>query len=113
MAEPKLRPKGMGLGAEAAHKNKDVTPKTASKGNEDQEDLSIRIGAYAVITKGSKKGHYGQIESFDEDNNRVILKLGITGKMEAVSKFYINVVPAKEYKKNSKVISKFTLKLCF
>ncbi|ODN04377.1 G patch domain and KOW motifs-containing protein [Orchesella cincta] len=103
MTEPKLRPKGMGLGAEAAHLNTNTTPKNSSA--EEKEDLSFKIGGHAVITRGSKKGYYGQIESFDEDNNRVILRLAISGKMEAVSKFYMNVVSPTEYKKNSKVVN--------
>lgn len=61
MTEPKLRPKGMGLGAEAAHLNKDVAPKNSSATNEEREDLVFKIGAHAVITKGSKKGYYGQV----------------------------------------------------
>jgi predicted dinucleotide-binding enzyme len=33
-----------------------------------------------------------QIEVFDEDNNRVVVKLAISGKMAAVSKFHIELV---------------------
>lgn len=62
MPEPKLRPKGMGLGAEAMHKNKDVAPKNANANDEEKEDLSFKIGGFALITKGSKKGYYGQVK---------------------------------------------------
>lgn len=59
MAEPKLRPKGMGLGAEKVHLNKDSTPTTA--GNPEKEDLTVKIGAFAIVNRGSKKGYYGQV----------------------------------------------------
>jgi len=58
-----------------------------------------------VITKGSNKGLYGQIESYDEDNNRVIMKLAIGSQMAAVSKFYIDLVDPEEYKKKSKILN--------
>lgn len=60
MSEPKLRPKGMGLGAEIAHASK-IVPQASATGNGEKEDLSFKIGGFAVITKGSKRGYYGQV----------------------------------------------------
>jgi len=103
MREPEVRPRGLGLGAERPQSNKDVLPPSKSK--EEVKVLTIKIGAYAVITRGSNKGLYGQIASYDEDNNRVIMKLAIGSQMAAVSKFYIDLVDSEEYKKKSKILN--------
>jgi len=103
MREPEVRPRGLGLGAERPQSNKDVLPPSKSK--EEVKVLTIKIGAYAVITRGSNKGLYGQIASYDEDNNRVIMKLAIGSQMAAVSKFYIDLVDPEEYKKKSKILN--------
>jgi len=104
MIEPKLRPKGLGLGASiSTQAKKDVSNSTGRK--EEEVELCFKIGAGAVILRGSDKGMYGKIEAFDEDNNRIVLKLAISGKMATVSKFHINLVSESDYKTKSKVLN--------
>ncbi|CAL8140579.1 unnamed protein product [Orchesella dallaii] len=101
MEEPKLRPKGLGLGAEPARPQGSAVPQTGDK----KEDLSIKVGNYALITRGGKKACYGQIVACDHDVNRVVVKLARGGELETISQAYIEVVTAAEYKKNSKVLN--------
>jgi G patch domain/KOW motif-containing protein len=105
LREPVVRPRGLGLGAERPQATKDVLP--PSKDSKDSSKvLAIKVGAFAVINKGHRKGMYGQIESLDEDNNRVIMKLALgSDKMATISKFYIDLVDAEEFKKKSKVLN--------
>ncbi|CAG7818174.1 unnamed protein product [Allacma fusca] len=103
LQEPMLRPKGLGLGAERPQSSKDAISAKAAKSEESK--LILKIGAYAKITHGSNKGLYGQVESFDEDNNRLILKLSLTSKMAAISKFHMEVVSESEFKGKSKVLN--------
>jgi hypothetical protein len=51
------------------------------------------------------------VEAFDEDNNRVIIKLAINKKMAAVSKFHMTLVSEKDFDKKSKVLSMCSDKL--
>jgi len=103
MKEPQVRPKGLGLGAERPNKDKDAVPQSSGS-KDDRDKLTLKVGAYVIVTKGSSKGNYGQVESFDEDNNRVIIKLAINSKMAAVSKFYIDLVSEREFHKKSKAL---------
>jgi len=105
MLEPQLRPKGLGLGASATQIKNDIQNGHTKNDKVEAEVLVFKIGAGAVIEKGPDKGMYGKVESFDEDNNRVILKLAISGKMAGVSKFHISLVKESDYKIKSKVLN--------
>jgi len=59
MREPTLRPKGLGLGAERPQTNTDTQPQNI--GNKDTENLTMKLGAFVTITKGSNKGKYGKV----------------------------------------------------
>jgi len=103
MREPQLRQKGLGLGAERPQRHKDPVPQShSSKDHKDREVLSLKIGAFLLITRGTHENNYGQVSSFDEDNNRVIVKLANSSKMAAVSKFYITLVSEREFSNNTR-----------
>ena len=57
MKEPQVRPKGLGLGAERPNTDKDTVPQSS----DDKEKLTLKVGAYVIVTKGSSKGNYGQV----------------------------------------------------
>ncbi|KAL0271976.1 UNVERIFIED_CONTAM: hypothetical protein PYX00_005122 [Menopon gallinae] len=95
---PKLRPKGLGLGAD-----KVVLQQTAH-----DPDLTISIKGYVKFVNGSHKGSYGQVEAMDDNNGRVIVKLALGGSV-SVSEMLLVPVTKKEYEKNSKVLSMYKI----
>lgn len=93
---PVVRPKGMGLGAE---KRKLPAVSTESEG------LELKKGSYVVIVAGSKKNVYGEVQSFDEDAGRVIIKASMGSDNISVNESMIEVVSKHEYDKNSRVLN--------
>lgn len=102
--EQQLRPKGLGLGA-----NVPATSKLDKKGadkhvnNSSVDILTLKKGSYVLIENSQK---YGTIEGLDPENARIIVKLAIGGKSAQVSQFVVTPVSEKEFKKNSKDISR-------
>jgi len=104
MIEPHLRPKGLGLGATLSQQaQQDIQNSQANKNREEQ--LCFKIGAGVQLQRGTEKGKYGKIEAFDEDNNRIMAKMAISGKIVAISKFHVILVKESEYKTKSKVLN--------
>lgn len=97
--EPTLRPKGMGLGA-----NKMAN---AEKKPKDEEELKLVKGAFAKITAGLHKGTYCQVEGFDDEAGRVIVKTSVKGEVLSLNEFLVIPISKEEYQKSSKVISMF------
>ena len=95
--DPVIRPKGLGLGA---------TPSasTSKSSSESKEKLVLKRDAYVKVAQGSHQGNYGQVESLDEDNARVYIK--IKGNVVSVSENSVQVVHKKEFDKFKNVINK-------
>ncbi|XP_076646797.1 G-patch domain and KOW motifs-containing protein [Halictus rubicundus] len=100
VAIPELRPKGMGLGADKAALQKEI--KDTKK---QEEDLKIEKGTFVKIIAGKQSNNYGQIEGFDDDAGRLIIKLAIGGNTISVSEFMVQPVTKSEYSKNAKVLN--------
>ncbi|XP_062613996.1 G-patch domain and KOW motifs-containing protein-like, partial [Saccostrea cucullata] len=101
-----LRPKGLGLGADISE-SKQAKWNGEEKGKDkDEEILTVKKGAYCVLTKGANKDLYGVIEGLDEDNARVMVKLTLSGKIVTQSQYGIRLVRKKEYEKYSKYLNK-------
>ena len=56
------------------------------------------------IIAGKQSNNYGQIEGFDDDAGRLIIKLALGGNI-SVNEFLVQPVTKSEYSKNSKVQS--------
>ena len=95
--DPVIRPKGLGLGA---------TPSasTSKNASTSKEKLILKRGAYVKVCQGSHQGNYGQVESLDEDNARVFIK--IKGNVVSVSENSVQVIDKKEFDKFKNVINK-------
>ena len=95
--DPVVRPKGLGLGA---------TPSASTSKNvsTSKEKLILKRGAYVKVCQGSHQGNYGQVESLDEDNARVFIK--IKGNVVSVSENSVQVIDKKEFDKFKNVINK-------
>jgi hypothetical protein len=57
--EPRLRPKGLGLGAERPQMTQDVKPTSSNK--DENENLTLKKGACVRINRGINKGKYGKV----------------------------------------------------
>ncbi|CAL7945352.1 unnamed protein product [Xylocopa violacea] len=96
---PELRPKGMGLGADKVTlQKKDINSK------KQEEELKIEKGTFVKIIAGKQCNNYGQIEGFDDDAGRLIIKLALGGNVISVNEFMVQPVTKSEYSKNSKVL---------
>ena len=95
--DPVIRPKGLGLGA---------TPSasTSKNASTSKEKLILKRDAYVKVCQGSHQGNYGQVESLDEDNARVFIK--IKGNVVSVSENSVQVIDKKEFDKFKNVINK-------
>lgn len=96
---PELRPKGMGLGADK------VTQQKNTSSNKQEEELKIEKGTFVKIIAGKQSNNYGQIEGFDDDAGRLIIKLALGGSIISVNEFMVQPVTKSEYSKNSKVLN--------
>ncbi|XP_076546824.1 G-patch domain and KOW motifs-containing protein-like isoform X2 [Osmia lignaria lignaria] len=97
---PELRPKGMGLGAD-----KVTLQKKNTDSKKQEEELKIEKGTFVKIIAGKQSNNYGQIEGFDEDAGRLIIKLALGGNIISVNEFMVQPVTKSEYSKNSKVLT--------
>ena len=75
--EPELRPKGLGLGAGSSKKIRPGESDDTRSGQESSSSSNLKYakGAYVQILNGKHTDEYGQIVSFDDGLNRVIVKL--------------------------------------
>ena len=69
-----------------------------------KEKLILKRDAYVKVCQGSHQGNYGQVESLDEDNARVFIK--IKGNVVSVSENSVQVIDKKEFDKFKNVINK-------
>lgn len=71
--ETKIRPKGLGLGAETETSAQREHAKRIEKVNGSKEPLVVKSGAYVKILRGAHEGKYGQVSStsiFGDDQLR-------------------------------------------
>lgn len=97
---PELRPKGMGLGADKA-----TLQKKSTESKKQEEELKIEKGTFVKIIAGKQSNNYGQIEGFDDDAGRFIIKLALGGNIISVNEFMVQPVTKSEYSKNAKVLN--------
>ncbi|KAH6927552.1 hypothetical protein HPB50_005669 [Hyalomma asiaticum] len=98
--EAVMRPKGLGLGADS---KMGKPPPLVAK---EEGELVLRTGAYVRIEQGPHKDLYGQVESLDDENARVIVKLALGGKTASVSELFVSLVSKKDYQKYGKLLNK-------
>ncbi|PSN56315.1 hypothetical protein C0J52_07518 [Blattella germanica] len=96
---PIVRPRGMGLGADKHQAS------TENAESSKEEKLEIVKGAFIQMLSGSRRGQYGQIQGFDDEAGRVIVKLAMEGSPVSLSEHALKLVSKKEYEKNSRVLN--------
>ncbi|KIH63080.1 hypothetical protein ANCDUO_06622, partial [Ancylostoma duodenale] len=90
------RPNGLGLGAtpQQPEKSDAKNGKTA-----DETEEVIKKDSLIRVTTGRYKGQYGKVESRDDDNNSLFVRLAVGGQ-------HVKQVTKEEYEKDSKCINK-------
>lgn len=91
----------MGLGADKA-----ILQKKIGKVQKEEEELRMEKGTFVKIIAGKQSHAYGQIEGFDDDVGRLIVKMALSGNTISVNECTVQAVTKAEYLKNSKVLSK-------
>uniref|UniRef100_A0A0N4Z4K3 G-patch domain-containing protein n=1 Tax=Parastrongyloides trichosuri TaxID=131310 RepID=A0A0N4Z4K3_PARTI len=99
---PKIRPKGLGLGADPGKKKK----KIISEDGKTVEELELKKGSYVKFLHGRYAERYGTVENINDDLARVYVKLTLGGNKVDVGFFNVEVVSRSEYDKNSKILNK-------
>lgn len=95
---PTLRPKGMGLGA-------DTVLKSSLETKPINKDLKMVKKSFIRVIAGQHKDSYGQIEGFDDETGRLIVKLALKNISISLNEFMVQLVDDVEFLKNSKVIN--------
>ncbi|XP_068104468.1 G-patch domain and KOW motifs-containing protein [Hyperolius riggenbachi] len=110
--EQKLRPKGLGLGADrsALRDLEPQKPRRPLKPGEEpaEESKGLGTGSAVLIESGAHRDLYGKVEGIDADNCRAMVKLAIGGKVVTVSQFSIKLVSSAEYTKYAKDLSRLS-----
>ena len=101
--EPKIRPKGLGLGAELPQT---AGSKTSSSTSSSKESLELKVKAHVYVMTGKQKGLYGTIEAFDDDMIQADVHLVLPNITASIPVAFLSVVSRDEFKKESKVLNK-------
>uniref|UniRef100_A0A0K0DI38 G-patch domain-containing protein n=1 Tax=Angiostrongylus cantonensis TaxID=6313 RepID=A0A0K0DI38_ANGCA len=97
------RPNGLGLGA--TPQNPEVLGVKGGKESDDVDKV-IKKDSLIRITNGRHKGLYGKVESRDDDNNSLFVRLAVGGQHVKASLFAVQLVSKKEYDRDGKCINK-------
>ncbi|XP_050599546.1 G-patch domain and KOW motifs-containing protein-like isoform X2 [Bombus affinis] len=73
----------MGLGAD-----KVALQKKNTDFKKEEEEVKIEKGTFVKIIAGEQSNNYGQIEGFDDDAGRLIIKLALGGNIISIRKKY-------------------------
>ncbi|XP_053329204.1 G-patch domain and KOW motifs-containing protein [Spea bombifrons] len=111
--EQKLRPKGLGLGADRSaiqdlEPQKPRRPLKPGEEPKEEEAKGLGPGSSVEIQSGAHKNLYGKVEGIDPDNARAMVKLAIGGNVVTVSQFALRLVSSSEYKTYAKDLSRLS-----
>ena len=103
--EPQLRPRGLGLGADASLK-KQLQEAGDNKKNGTCEEVPMRKGCHICVEIGPYKGYYGIIENVSDDLSFVTVKLKFLSETIDVPQALLRIVTKKEFEQEGRVINK-------
>ena len=98
--EPELRPKGLGLGAGSNKKPRPGESGATDSGTSQESStssLKYVKGAYVQILNGKRLNEYGQIVSFDDGLNRILVKLASDDTTISLIQNYTRLLTKTEY----------------
>lgn len=74
--------------------------------SKEESELKLIKGAFVKIIGGKSTGAYCEVQGFDEEAGRIILKTAINNKILNVNEILVQLVTKTEYTKFSKYLSK-------
>lgn len=95
-----LRPKILGISKLNFHKTNEKI------GQQEEKELRLERGSYVKIIAGRWSNAYGQVEGFDQDTGRIMVKMALNNNIISVNEDLVQLVTKADYLKNSKVLSK-------
>ncbi|XP_046651868.1 G-patch domain and KOW motifs-containing protein-like [Daphnia pulicaria] len=102
--EVKLRPKGLGLGADRTVLEN--AAKALTKPKEGEEELKVIIGANVQLLSGKHQGLYGQVLSMDANTGRALVRMAVGSNELEMSELFLKPVSAKEYRDSARILNK-------
>ncbi|CAH1121103.1 unnamed protein product [Ceutorhynchus assimilis] len=96
---PELRPKGLGLGA-----TKIELPEQKAT-DEDGNELILMKRGFAKVVMGPQNGNYCEVQGFDEEAGRVIVKVYPKGDIININEVMLVPVTKEEFSKGSKILN--------
>ena len=106
VVDVKIRPKGLGLGAELPVPTKQTAKVNSSSSSKKEEELELKNNSQVYVVTGKHKGFYGVVEGLDDDMLQADVRLVIPNMTVAVPVVFLRVVSRDEFKKESKVLNK-------
>ncbi len=95
---PEVRPKGLGLGAGLSNKkNRPNEEDERSKSSNQDNSLKYVKGAYVQILSGKHQDEYGQLISFDDGLNRILIKLHDSQETISILQSLTRLVSKSDY----------------
>ncbi|OQR70223.1 G patch domain and KOW motifs-containing protein-like [Tropilaelaps mercedesae] len=105
--EVKIRPKGLGLGAEQLLRSLQEQQENENKKKDNEkEKLIVKRGAFVRIIGGTHRGKYGQVDAMDEDAARVHISLALTKDKVACNEALLVAVSKQEYNDFGKCLNR-------
>uniref|UniRef100_A0A0P5MGM2 G patch domain and KOW motifs-containing protein n=1 Tax=Daphnia magna TaxID=35525 RepID=A0A0P5MGM2_9CRUS len=102
--EVKLRPKGLGLGADRTVLEN--AAKALTKPKDGEEELKVVVGANVQLLSGKHQGLYGQVLSMDANTGRALVRMAVGSNEIEISELFLKPVTVKEYRDSARVLNK-------
>lgn len=90
--EQRLRPRGLGLGAEPAPPGP-PRPGQPPRGGEDPNEGGLTVGAMVCIEAGPHRDMYGKVEGLEPETGRAVVRLELGGQAVTVSQYSLRLGP--------------------
>ena len=97
-----VRPKGMGLGAGFSAKKPRNDNFPSSSIEQSKATLSYVKGAYVEVIMGKHENDLGQIVSFDDGLNRIMIKLAGSNETVSLLQSFTRLITKSDYERATK-----------
>ena len=101
LKDVELRPKGLGLGAGFNSKKQKTegSERSDADTSSSSSKLSYSKGAYVEIMAGKHEGELGQVVSFDDGLNRILVRLARNDQTLSIIQTLTRLITKHEYEK--------------
>jgi hypothetical protein len=102
---PEVRPKGLGLGAGVSSAKKSKLHQDEAQKKPEDPSLKYAKGAYVQILSGKHEDAYGQLVSFDDGLNRIMVKLHESQDTVSILQNLTRLVSKSDYRRATETSS--------